>query len=133
MHHNLVRGIQLKSTLNEALAPAITGPTTLYTPPFKTDTTNDSAEMTQIMAYSVHQIGGDTSINHSYELLDEFLAHNPQNSQPCSLQVPHLQWNDFTNKLRNYKPSKAGGPRQMQSLQHYLGPSQHLGAQFQRL
>ena len=109
MHRNLVRGIKLRRTLSEALARATTGPTTLYNSPLKTDTTNDSAEMTQIMADRLHQLGGDTSSNPSDELLDEFLAHSPRNSELRSLQVPHPQRDDFANKLRNYKPFKAGG------------------------
>ena len=109
LHRNLVRGIQLKRTLREAMAPPIRGPTALYTTPFKQHTTNDTGQMTQVMADSFHELGGDTNFNPPDQGLNDFLAYTPQNSNLHSLHVPHIHWDQLLAKIRNLKPSNAGG------------------------
>ena len=109
LHRNMVRGIKLKRTPTDALAPTIPGPCALYTDSSIRTLTNNAADMTEVMSTFLHSLGGDTHFKPRDEVLQEFLKHTPHDPSLSNATIPPIQWKDLNAKLNSAKLYKAGG------------------------
>ena len=109
LHRNLVRGVKLKRTLNEALAPSNSAPAALYTSSSKDSTTDNTEHMIQIMANSLRELGGNVDFQPTPQILSNFPHHTPTEPALNHFTIPHITWSQFKNKINRAQPSKAGG------------------------